>query len=136
MRSLQPRPLHPGLYPKSRGSACALTPLQALDRLVAAGSVTLYAMANQQAWRLSMKTGRPAVAQAPFPAWFHEMSAATVPAHYLHSLENAVPNPGQSAVVWGVQLPAATRAAITSLTRGRQGGALLIQGDGQVILEE
>ena len=108
----------------------------ALDRLVAAGTVRLYAMANQQAWRLSMKTGDPSVAQVSFPGWFHEMTAATVPAHYLHSLENASGGPGSAVVVWGVQLPATTKAAITSLTHGRQGGALLILGDGRVLLEE
>ncbi|MGB5180351.1 MAG: hypothetical protein WBP44_16680 [Gammaproteobacteria bacterium] len=108
----------------------------ALDRLVAAGSVSLYAMADQQAWRLSMTTGRPAVAQVSFPRWFHEMSAATVPAHYSRSLENAVPAPGRSTVVWGVQLPSAAKQAIASLTRQRQGGELLIRGDGRVILEE
>jgi len=108
----------------------------ALDRLVAAGSVTLYAMADQQAWRLSMDAGRSAVARASLPGWFHEMSAVTVPAHYIYSLENAAYGPGQSSVVWGVQLPAATKAAIASLTRGQQGGALVIRGDGQVIQEE
>jgi flagellar biosynthesis GTPase FlhF len=106
----------------------------ALDRLVAAGSVSLYAMAGQQAWRLSMTTGRPAAAQVSFPRWFHEMSVATVPAHYSRSLEDAAP--GQSSVVWGVQLPAAAKQAIASLTRQRQGGALLIRGDGQVVLED
>jgi hypothetical protein len=93
-------------------------------------------MADQQAWQLSMEAGRPAVTQATFPRWFHEMSAVTVPEHYIHSLENAADDPGPSTVVWGVQLPAATKAAIASLTRGQQGGALVIRGDGQVILEE
>jgi Skp family chaperone for outer membrane proteins len=126
----------PAPTPEKQGFSLRFESDAALDRLVAAGTVTLYAMANQQAWRLSMKTGEPAVAQASFPGWFHEMSALTVPAHYIHSLENAVAVPGQAAIVWGVQLPAATRAAITSFTHGRQGGALLIQGDGQVLLEE
>jgi hypothetical protein len=108
----------------------------ALDRLVTAGSVKLYGMADRQAWRLSMKAGRPAVAPATFPGWFHEMSAVTVPAHYLHSLETVAYSPGPSTVVWGVQLPAATRMAIAALTKGQQGGALMIQKDGQVTLEE
>jgi hypothetical protein len=108
----------------------------ALDRLVAAGSVTLYGMADQQAWRLSLETGGPAAAQTPFPGWFHEMSAVTVPAHYIHSLKNAADGPGQSTVVWGVQLPVATRTAIASLTKEQQGGALVIRGDGRVTLEE
>ena len=88
-----------------------------------------------------MDAGRPAVARASFPGWFHEMSAATVPAYYIHSLDNAADGPGQSPVVWGVQLPAATKAAIASLVaqqraQGQQGGALVIRDNGQVIREE
>ena len=101
----------------------------ALDRLVTAGDVSLYGMVDQQAWRLSMETGRTVVTQVPFPGWFHEMSAVTVPAHYIDSL-------GQSGAVWGVQLPVATKTAIASLTRGQQGGVLVIRSSGQVILEE
>jgi Skp family chaperone for outer membrane proteins len=101
----------------------------ALDRLVTAGGVSLYGMVDQQAWRLSMDTGQTVVTQVPFPGWFHEMSAVTVPAHYIHSL-------GQSGAVWGVQLPAATKTAIASLTRGQQGGVLVIRSDGQVVLED
>jgi hypothetical protein len=122
--------------PARQGFVLRFASAAVLDRLVTAGSVKLYGMADQQAWRLSMNAGRPAAAQATFPGWFHEMSAVTVPAHYLHSLEKGVDSPGPSNVVWGVQLPAATRTAITSLTKGQQGGALVIQDDGQVILEE
>jgi hypothetical protein len=106
----------------------------ALDRLVASGSVSLYAMDGEQAWRLSMTTARPVAVQASFPRWFHEMSAATVPAHYSRSLEDAAP--GRATVVWGVQLPAAAKQTIASLMRQRQGGALLIRADGRVILED
>ncbi|MEN8106598.1 MAG: hypothetical protein ABFS22_01170 [Pseudomonadota bacterium] len=122
--------------PARQGFSLRFASAAALDRLVAAGSVSLYGMANQQAWRLSMDAGRPAVAPESLPGWFHEMSALTVPAHYIHSLKNTADGPGQSTVVWGVQLPAATQAAIASLTRGQQGGALVIRSDGQVVLEE
>jgi hypothetical protein len=98
-------------------------------------------MLDQQAWQLSMLAGTPAVATASFPKQFHEMSAATVPAHYLQSLKNKAGGRGASAVVWGVQLPAATSMAIASLlqqqqAQGQQGGALVIQGDGRVTLEQ
>lgn len=122
--------------PAKQGFTLRFASADALDRLVTAGSVTLYGMADQQAWRLSLDTGRPTVARASFPRWFHEMSAVTVPAHYLHSLEGAADGPGQSGIVWGVQLPADTKAAIAALTRGQQGGELVIRSDGQVILEE
>ena len=92
--------------------------------------------ADKPAWRLSRATGRPAAAQASVPRWFHEMSKATVPAHYIRSLEDVEPSPGKSTIVWGVQLPATAKQAIASLTRQRQGGALLIRADGQVLLED
>lgn len=122
--------------PARQGFVLRFASAAALDRLIMAGSVKLYGMADRQAWRLSMQAGRPAVAPATFPGWFHEMSAVTVPAHYLHSLETATDSPGPSNVVWGVQLPTATRTAIASLTRDQQAGALVIQGNGQVTLEE
>jgi outer membrane biosynthesis protein TonB len=127
--------------PAKQGFSLRFASATALDRQVAAGSVSLYGMLDQQAWQLSMVAGTPAAASTSFPKWFHEMSAATVPTHYLHSLKNKADGRGASAVVWGVQLPAATRTAIASLlqgqqARGQQGGALVIQGDGQVTLEQ
>lgn len=127
--------------PAKQGFTLRFASAGALDRLVTAGSVSLYGMVDQQAWRLSMDTGRLAVAQATFPGWFHEMSAATVPSHYVYSLDNAADGPGPSTVVWGVQLPTATKAAIKSLVeerrvQGQQGGTLVIGDNGQVLLEE
>jgi hypothetical protein len=115
--------------PEKQGFTLRFASDAALDRLVTAGDVSLYGMVDQQAWRLSMDAGQTVVTQVPFPGWFHEMSAVTVPAHYIHSL-------GQSGAVWGVQLPAVTKTAIASLTRGQQGGVLVIRSSGQVILEE
>jgi len=127
--------------PARQGFSLRFASAAALDRQVAAGSVSLYGMLDQQAWQFSMLAGTPAVATASFPKQFHEMSAATVPAHYLRSLKNQVDGRGASAVVWGVQLPAATSTAIASLlqqqqAQGQQGGALVIQGDGRVTLEQ
>ena len=69
------------------------------------------------------------------------MSAATVPAHYPRSLRAMLDGGDLSAVVWGVQLPAATRTAIAALlqnlqAKGQSGGVLVIQGDGKVTLEQ
>ena len=128
--------------PAQQGFTLRFASAAALGRLITADSVSLYGMANQQAWRLSiMEAGQPAVARTAFPKWFHEMSAATVPAQYIRSLDNAADGPGSSAVVWGVQLPPATKAAITARVaeqraRDRQGGTLVIQDNGQVLLEQ
>jgi hypothetical protein len=127
--------------PARQGYSLRFASAAALDRQVAAGSVSLYGMLDQQAWQFSMLAGSPAAVAVSLPKWFHEMSAATVPTHYLHSLKNKADGRGPSAVVWGVQLPAATSTAIASLlqerqAQGQQGGALVIQGDGQVTLEQ
>ncbi|MEN8204446.1 MAG: hypothetical protein ABFS24_00415 [Pseudomonadota bacterium] len=127
--------------PDKQGFTLRFATDAALDRLVTAGSVSLYGMVDQQAWRLSMDAGRPVVMPVPFPGWFHEMSATTVPEHYIHGLENTVDGIARPLVVWGVQLPVATKAAIALLmqgeqTRGQQGGVLVIRSDGQVVLEK
>jgi cell division protein FtsB len=129
--------------PDRQGYSLRFASAAALDRQVAAGRVSLYGMLDQQAWQLSMVAGTPVAATASYPKWFHEMSATTVPRHYqrsLNNLKNKAGDRGRSTVVWGVQLPATTSTAITSLlqgqqAQGQQGGALVIQSDGRVTLE-
>ena len=137
----QPPPEPVATVPEKRGFTLRFASDAALDRLVAAGSVILYGMLDRQAWRLSMRSGRSEATPITFPEWFHEMSAATVPAHYLRSLQARADGAGRSAVVWGVQLPAAAKAGISALLqeqqeRGQPGGVLVIRADGQVTLEE
>jgi hypothetical protein len=132
-----PEPVRPTkATPQRQGFTLRFVSGAALDALVAAGSVTLYAMADRQVWRLSLEAGRVVAAREPSPGWFHEMSSITVPEHYLQGLANAPDAPGVSGIVWGVQLPSTTRQAIASLTRGRQGGELVIRADGRVELSE
>jgi Skp family chaperone for outer membrane proteins len=126
---------------KPQGFTLRFASATALDRLITAGSVSLYGMADQQAWRLSMQAGGPAVARTSLPGSFHEMAATTVPAYYIRSLDDMADGPGPTPVVWGVQLPPSTRVAITTLVeqqqaQGEQGGTLVIQDNGQVLLEE
>jgi len=108
---------------------------EALQRLVASGAVSLYAMAGKQAWRLSPGDGAPVFAPDKLPNWFHEMEPSTVPPGYAGALAQAAGRAMPSPVVWGVQLPPATRQGIASLTRGLSGGNLLIGADGRVTLE-
>jgi TolA-binding protein len=131
----QEAPTAPRPDAQERGFTLRFASARALERLVEAGTVRLYGMAERQAWRLSLNGGRPAFAPVAFPKWFHEMAPATVPPEYVRSLHRLAAAPAGSATVWGVQLPAATRQDITSLTRGRAGGTLVILADGQVALE-
>ena len=118
-----------------RGFTLRFASAEALDRLVTAGRVSLYAMAGKQAWRLSLAAGGPRLAPDAFPSWYHEMSPSTVPPAYLHTVAISVDQSARSSVIWGVQLPAATKRGIASLTRGLKGGALVIGADGRVTLE-
>ena len=128
----RPQPL---TRPGKQGFTLRFASAEALHRLVATGTVSLYGMAGKEAWRLSPGKGSPAFAHDTFPGWFHEMAASTVPPGYVQSLEKSMGQPAQSSVVWGVQLPPATKRGIASLTTGLQGGSLVIGADGQVALE-
>ena len=121
--------------PGKQGFTLRFASAGALDRLVTTGTVSLYAMAGKQAWRLSLGGGSPVFAPGSLPGWFHEMAPSTVPAGYVQTLEKSVDRLAPSSVVWGVQLPPATKQGIASLTRGMQGGNLVIGADGQVTLE-
>ena len=128
--------LPPPARPEARtGFTLRFASSEALERLVAAGAVSLYAMAGKQAWRLSLADGSQVFAPVAFPGWFHEMAPATVPVDYAQSLRRSVRAPPASPLVWGVQLPDATRRGIASLTRDVPGGDLVIGADGQVTLE-
>jgi len=120
---------------EKQGFTLRFASVEVLERLVAAGTISLYAMAGKQTWRLSLPAGRPVFVTETFPAWFHEMAPATVPAGYVQSLGDSLGEPAQSPLVWGVQLPAATRQGIASLTRDHRGGNLVIGPDGRVTLE-
>lgn len=120
--------------PAEKGFTLRFASDEALESQLAAGTASLYAMAGKQAWRLSLRHGRPVFAHDTFPGWFHEMASSTVPVRYVRTLGKSMDRPAQSSIIWGVQLPPATKRGIASLTRGRQGGNLVIAADGQVTL--
>lgn len=129
----QTRHSEPG--PVAQGFTLRFASSEALDRLVGAGRVRFYGMAGKQAWRLSLQQSGPDFAQDAFPGQFHEMSPATVPPPYVEAFAKSARDLRGRAVVWGVQLPPHTERQIVSLTRDLQGGALVIDADGQVRLD-
>jgi hypothetical protein len=129
------KPLPSAPTPEKKGFTLRFASNDALEKLVASRKVSLFAMLNKKAWRLSVNQGRPSFSNAAFPGWFHEMASSTVPARYVRALNPSI-NPGErSQVTWGVQLPPETRREITSLTGNIQGGTLVIGADGRVTLE-
>jgi hypothetical protein len=130
-----PIPARPEPVPQERGFTLRFASSEALDRLVAAGSVHFYAMAGGQAWQLSLPGAEAAFARGAAPGRFHEMAPATVPPRYLRAFARTGNGLGGAGVVWGVALPPDTEQRIASLTRARRGGALVIHSDGRVALE-
>jgi hypothetical protein len=106
----------------------------ALDRLIASGEVSLYAMTDRQTWRSSLRGSKTIMVPAEKPRWFHEMAVRTVPLHYLQGLD-AVQGDSDEVVTWGVQLPQETRDAIRTRMQGRQGGELVIHANGTVTVK-
>lgn len=126
----------PAPEPEKQGFTLRFASNAALDRLVAAETVSLFGMVNRQAWRLSLAGEQPVVTTETLPGWFHEMAPATVPEKYVQALAAIPGGPGRAGVVWGVQLPATIRQDISSLSRRQRGGTLVILATGQVRLED
>ena len=134
--SVTPAPVveKPAHAPVKKGFTLRFASAEALRQQIETDNVSLYAMADKQAWRLRLQHGRPVFSDAAFPGWFHEMATATVPVEFVSQLKIAVAPKTQSSVVWGVQLPPATKRDIDSLIHGRQGGELVIAANGRVSL--
>ena len=121
---------------QQQGFSLRFASAEALDRLVANGFVNLYGMSGKKAWRLSLVSGAPAFNPASTPVKFHEMARVTVPAHYLRAWPAHASGTEAGTVTWGVQLPAGTTQRINALTRGNQGGTLVIGAGGDVTIEK
>ncbi len=105
----------------------------ALLRLVAGGAAQLFVFADDETLQLGLEPSGPAFTPAAGPSQFHVVEATTVPALLREALAVRGLDPG--AVVWGVTLPAATRAAIAEMIRANDGGELVIDQRGRVRLE-
>jgi hypothetical protein len=105
----------------------------ALTRLVAAGKVGLYAIADGRARRMTVRDSRISFWDASAPNRYHEMEAGTVPRPVVDALARAGVN--TTAVGWGVTLPGTLQQQLDRLVSSNTGGALVIGGDGKLRLE-
>jgi hypothetical protein len=105
----------------------------ALTRLVAAGKVGLYAVAEGRAHRMTVSESRISFWNASAPNSYHEMEASTVPAPVIDALARTGADTAK--VGWGVTLPGQLRKQLDELMRGNSGGALVIGRDGDLRLE-
>lgn len=105
----------------------------ALTRLVAAGKVGFYALADGRARRMTVSDSRISFWDASAPNSYHEMEAGTVPRPVIDALGRAGVNTAE--VGWGVTLPGRLRGQLDALMRDHSSGALVIGGDGELRLE-
>ena len=129
----QPAPPVPAAQPEE-GFTLKFESDIALTRLVARGEIGLYAIAPDQALRMSVNRGDFSFWPASLPNQFHEMDGTTVPTNVVAALHRAGRVPAES-VKWGVTLPSRMLKKLNQYISEHSGGALIIGGGGELRLE-
>ncbi|MFW2403695.1 MAG: hypothetical protein ACN4GT_02935 [Gammaproteobacteria bacterium] len=108
----------------------------ALTRLVARSEVDLYAMAADDAVRMTVSGNRYSFWPASTPNQYHEMDESTVPAAVVAALRRSGLGIDGDDVRWGVTLPANMRRQLDTYLSGNAGGEIVIESDGNLRLEQ
>lgn len=106
----------------------------ALTRLVARNEVGLYAIFPDKALRMNINRGQMSFWTASLPRQFHEMEATTVPNSVIDALQRSNGLRAQG-LQWGVTIPAGTARQLNQYLQEANGGALIIDADGDLRLE-
>lgn len=106
----------------------------ALTRLVARNEVGLYAISPGNAYRMNIDRGQLSFWPASVPKRFHEMDEMTVPPTVIDAFRHSSA-PGGTQLKWGVTIPSATSRQIDRYLHEAKGGALIIDGGGNLRLE-
>ncbi len=107
----------------------------ALTRLVARNEVGLYAIFPEKSFRMNINRGQMSFWPASVPRQFHEMDASTVPNPVIEAFKRS----NGSRVVdlrWGVTIPSGTARQLDQYLHETSGGALIIDADGDLRLEQ
>jgi hypothetical protein len=105
----------------------------ALTRLVARNEVGMYAMTADKAMRMNINRGDIGFWTASTPKQFHEMESSTVPAPVIDAFRHS---DNAASVKWGVTLPPGMTQQLNQFLRQNSGGAIVIEADGQMRLEQ
>ena len=106
-----------------------------LTRLVARGEVGLYAMAANDAVRMTVSGNRYSFWPASVPNQYHEMDQSTVPAAVVAALRRSGSGLELGDMRWGVTLPTNMRRQLDTYLSNNAGGELVIESDGNLRLE-
>ncbi len=108
----------------------------ALTRLVARGEVSLYAIAADDAARMTVSGNRYSFWPASVPNQYHEMDQSTVPSAVVAALRRSGSGIDDGDVSWGVTLPTNMRRQLDTYLSNNAGGAIVIESNGNLRLEQ
>ena len=114
---------------EQRGFTLEFESGDALERLLAAGRIRLFARAHDRFW-MYRKTG--AFEASESPGSYYRMQFETVPMRLRRLLQGV--GAGET-LEWGVTLPHSTLQDIQQLMNGRRSGSLIIDANADVRLE-
>lgn len=129
----EPAPAPATREPAEEGFTLRFESDVALRRLVARNEIGLYAIRPDKAFRMNVNRGSMSFWPASLPGQFHEMDATTVPTEVVAALRRTG---GSGSTKWGVTLPSRLSRDLTGYLNEHTGGALVIDGDGAIRLEQ
>ena len=129
-----PQPQSTKTTPSRRGFTLRFESDAVLTRLVENETVGLYVIAENQARRLQIESGRISYWSSSSPDQIHEMDPATVPTSFVSTWNRQHGGTGITEK-WGVSLPPAMSRQVRDHVADNDGGALIIGNNGQVRLE-
>lgn len=96
--------------------------------------IGLYIMTGNKSWKLSSLSKGWRIIKAKKPKQYHQMSETTVPSVLRQVVRKQLSIQHRSQVIWAVALPKLITDSISQRVKNKQGGDLVIGGDGKVEL--
>ncbi|MEO1202333.1 MAG: hypothetical protein AAFX10_06485 [Pseudomonadota bacterium] len=126
--STAPAPAPSAAPPAEEGFTLRFASDLALTRLVARGDIAFYAIDDDAARQLAVRSSQIRFWVSRRPSEFHEMERSTVPGPVVDAL--GLTGAPLERIRWGVTLPDRLSTELDRLMREHTGGALVIDADG------
>jgi len=108
---------------------------QALLALLKQQKISLYFIQDKQVWEINSASTGWSVVKAKQAKQYYQMSEKTVPPVLRELVKNRHAMQPNTQRMWGVVLPVSITETMTQLVKDKQGGALVIEGNGRVVLK-
>ena len=123
------------LPPKRVGFTLKFESEAAFNRLLEKKLIRFYVFLGDKTWRVRLQNEIPEFIGVSKPTQYQEMDPTTVPALYAMHFKRTVATHGRHFEIWGVILPKSISRSIQSQIRNKQGGDVVISGEGRIRLE-